>query len=55
MFSIIITIVLLLAIIGSIAAWINTRIIIEELDAIKRHLGIKEEKKESFLDKDLDD
>ncbi len=40
--DIIIGIVLLLAIVGSIAAWINTKIIIEELEAIKKHLGIED-------------
>jgi hypothetical protein len=55
MFSVLITIILIIAIIGSIAAWINTKIIIEELAQIKKHLGIKEEKPQSFLDKDLDD
>lgn len=48
-FNIIIGIILFLAIIGSIAAWINTKIILEELDLIKKHLGIKEDKDESFL------
>ncbi|MEL7564241.1 MAG: hypothetical protein AAGU27_05095 [Dehalobacterium sp.] len=48
-FNIIIGIILFLAIIGSIAAWINTKIILEELDLIKKHLGIKEDKNESFL------
>jgi hypothetical protein len=55
MFSVVLTIILILAIIGSIAAWINTKIIIEELAQIKKQLGIKEEKPSSFLDQDLDD
>ena len=46
---IIIGIILFLAIIGSIAAWINTKIILEELALIKKHLGIMEEKNENFL------
>lgn len=53
--SIIISIILLLAIVGSIAAWFNTKIIIEDLEIIKKHLGIKQEKTNFFLDKDLDD
>jgi len=48
-FNIIIGIILFLAIIGSIAAWINTKIILEELALIKKHLGIMEEKNENFL------
>ena len=31
-------------VITSIAAWINTKIILEEIDIIKKHLGIPEEK-----------
>jgi len=53
--QIIIGIILLLAIIGSIAAWINTKIILEELALIKKELGIKEEKKEFFLADDNKD
>lgn len=49
-FNIIIGIVILLAIIGSIAAWINTKIILEELEVIKKHLGIKEEKNTIFTE-----
>lgn len=49
-FNILIGIILLLAIIGSIAAWINTKIILEELEVIKKHLGIKEEKNTIFTD-----
>jgi hypothetical protein len=49
-FNIIIVIIIVLAIIGSIASWINTKIILEELATIKKELGIKEEKKNTFLD-----
>lgn len=52
--NILITIVLVLAIFASIAAWFNTQIIIRELSEIKAKLGITESKKSSFLDKDLD-
>ncbi len=31
-------------VITSIAAWINTKIILEEIDIIKKHLGIPEKK-----------
>lgn len=52
--NIFIAIVLVLAIFASIAAWLNTQIIIRELSEIKTKLGISEIKKSSFLDKDLD-
>ncbi|MFZ5943179.1 MAG: hypothetical protein ACOYVD_03655 [Bacillota bacterium] len=48
-FNIIVGIILFLAIIGSIAAWINTKIILEDLAIIKKHMGIAEEKKEKFF------
>ncbi|PYZ92023.1 hypothetical protein CR194_17660 [Salipaludibacillus keqinensis] len=48
-------ILVLLAIIGSIAAWMNTKQILEELRSIKKELGMKTEKKRgSFIDNDLD-
>jgi hypothetical protein len=28
----------------AIAAWVNTKIILEEIDGIKKHLGISEDK-----------
>jgi len=31
-------------VVTSIAAWINTKIILEEIDTIKKHLGIPENK-----------
>ncbi|MEW6623049.1 MAG: hypothetical protein AB1420_07980 [Bacillota bacterium] len=49
-FEVIIIIILGLAIIGSIAAWLNTKIILEELALIKKELGIKEDNYTSFLD-----
>jgi len=49
-FEVIIIIILGLAIIGSIAAWLNTKIILEELAVIKKELGIKEDNYTSFLD-----
>ncbi len=49
MFEWIIIIIFLFAVIGSIAGWMNTRIILEELDRIKKHMGIQE-KKSSFLE-----
>ena len=52
--NILITIALALAIFASIAAWLNTQIILRELSEIKAKLGISEIKKSSFLDKDLD-
>ncbi|CAH0173237.1 hypothetical protein SRABI96_01247 [Peribacillus sp. Bi96] len=54
MVNVLIIIVLVLAIFASIAAWLNTQTIIRDLSEIKAKLGIKEEKKPSFLDKDLD-
>ncbi|MFE8700086.1 hypothetical protein ACFYKX_05545 [Cytobacillus sp. FJAT-54145] len=54
MFNIFITIVLTVAIFASIAAWLNSQTILRELAEIKDHLGIKEERKKSFLDRDLD-
>ena len=52
--NIFITIVSVLAIFASIAAWLNTQIILKELSEIKAKLGIAATKKSSFLDKDLD-
>ncbi|GEL77546.1 hypothetical protein [Tenuibacillus multivorans] len=49
--NIIIIIVMIFAIIGSIAAWINTNIILDELKTIKKELGIKDDKLKHFLDK----
>nr|WP_259547074.1 hypothetical protein [Heyndrickxia oleronia] len=47
-------IAIIVAVLASIAAWLNTQIIVRELAEIKENLGIKEHKKPSFLDRDLD-
>ncbi|MCI1760973.1 hypothetical protein [Heyndrickxia oleronia] len=47
-------IAIIVAVFASIAAWLNTQIIVRELAEIKEKLGIKEHKKSSFLDRDLD-
>ncbi|MCP1122694.1 hypothetical protein NKR74_04950 [Bacillus sp. 3103sda1] len=52
--NVLITFVLVLAVFASIAAWLNTQTILRDLTEIKTKLGIKEEKKPPFLDKDLD-
>ncbi|WNS79227.1 hypothetical protein RRU94_16865 [Domibacillus sp. DTU_2020_1001157_1_SI_ALB_TIR_016] len=52
--NLIITIVLILGAFASIVACINTLTILKDLAEIKEKLDIKEEKKPSFLDKDLD-
>lgn len=51
---IILVIILVLAIIGSIAGWLNTRTILKELADIKRELGVKDVRKPSIFDNDLD-
>jgi hypothetical protein len=50
----IITILVIAAILCSIFAWVNTKIIIEELTIIKEHLGIKEDESNSFSEKNTD-
>lgn len=52
--NIIITAGLILAVFASIAAWLNTQIIIKDLAAIKEKLGIKDSSKPSMFDDDLD-
>ena len=52
--SILIKIGIGLAVIASIAAWINTEKILRELSEIKSKLGIKEEMNNSIFDNDLD-
>ncbi|WP_153012015.1 hypothetical protein [Tepidibacillus decaturensis] len=37
-------IIYVILVISSIAAWINTKIILEEIDKIKKHIGMPEEK-----------
>lgn len=53
-YTLFITITLILAVIFSFAAWFNTQVIIRELSDLKERLHMKEEKKTSFLDHDLD-
>lgn len=43
-----------LIVISSIGAWINTKIILEELSEIKKKLGIEEEKSTFSLKTDID-
>lgn len=52
--SISIAVILIVAVVASIAAWFNTQIILKDLAAIKQQLGIKEERKPSVFDDDLD-
>jgi hypothetical protein len=52
--NIILFVILVFAIIGSILGWLNTRTILKELADIKRELGIKDVRKSSYFDKDLD-
>ncbi|MBN8193785.1 hypothetical protein JI667_16665 [Bacillus sp. NTK074B] len=53
-YTLIITIALILAVIFSFAAWFNTQVTIREISDLKERLHMKEEKKTSFLDHDLD-
>ncbi|WP_117170262.1 hypothetical protein [Paraliobacillus sediminis] len=50
--DIIIIIAMILAIIGSIAAWINTNTILKDVSEIKKELGIKEYKIKHFIHDD---
>jgi hypothetical protein len=52
--NILMTIGLFVAVFASVAALLNTQIIIREMSEIKAKLGINEIKKSSLLDKDLD-
>ena len=52
--NILMAIGILAAFFASVAALLNTQIIIRELSEIKAKLGINEIKKSSILDKDLD-
>lgn len=52
--NIVMTAGLVIALFASIAAWLNTQLIIKDLAAIKEHLGIKDYKKPSVFDDDLD-
>ncbi|ESU33251.1 hypothetical protein G3A_07235 [Bacillus sp. 17376] len=49
-----VTILLAVAFLAAIGAWLNTRIILKDLDKIKAQLGIKEERTPSVFDNDLD-
>ena len=53
--TVLLILVLGLSIFASIAAWINTRTILRELSEMKNFLNIKDVRKPSYLDKDLDD
>lgn len=48
------TVILGVAFLAAIGAWLNTRIIMKDLSIIKTHLGIKEERAPSVFDNDLD-
>lgn len=41
-------------VITSVAAWINTKIILEEINKIKKHLGIPEDKPFDFQKNPID-
>ena len=47
-------VILMIAFLAAIGAWLNTRIILKDLAVIKAHLGIKEERSPSVFDNDLD-
>jgi hypothetical protein len=47
-------IILGIAALTAIGAWINTRIIMKDLAVIKARLGINDERKPSVFDNDLD-
>ena len=50
-----IIIALVIAVIASVAAWVNTQVIIKDLTEIKEKLGLSEkENKKSFFNHDLD-
>jgi hypothetical protein len=47
-------VILVVAFLAAVGAWLNTRIILKDLAKIKNHLGIKEERTPSVFDNDLD-
>jgi len=47
-------VILAVAFLAAIGAWLNTRIILKDLAMIKAHLGIKDERTPSVFDNDLD-
>jgi hypothetical protein len=53
-YTLFISIALIIAVLFSFAAWSNTQVIIRELTDMKKQLHIKDERKSSFLDRDLD-
>jgi hypothetical protein len=53
-YTLFISIALIIAVLFSFAAWFNTQVIIRELIDMKKQLHIKDERKSSFLDHDLD-
>ncbi|WP_153801912.1 hypothetical protein [Filobacillus milosensis] len=54
MFEILLVILVFAAMFCSIFAWYNTKILMDDLEDIKDHLGIEKKEIKSFLDKDLD-
>ncbi|WP_337969841.1 hypothetical protein [Virgibacillus salexigens] len=52
--EILITIILIITIFASIAAWLNTKVILKELELIKDKLEITDREESSFLKNDLD-
>jgi len=48
------SVIIIVAVFASIAAWLNTQIILRDLAEIKEQLGMKDVKRPSFLDDDLD-
>ncbi len=42
-------IVFAVLVVTSVAAWINTKIIIDEIDIIKKHLGIQKDRQDDLL------
>ncbi|WP_176167325.1 hypothetical protein [Mesobacillus jeotgali] len=47
-------VIIAVAFLAAIGAWLNTRIILKELAEIKAHIGIKAERRPSVFDNDLD-
>jgi hypothetical protein len=52
--NIIISVALIVAVFASVAAWLNTQIILKDLAVIKKQLGIEDVRKTSVFDDDLD-
>ncbi|MBT2680214.1 hypothetical protein J7E38_14465 [Bacillus sp. ISL-35] len=47
-------IILAVAFLAAVGAWLNTRLILKEFAVIKAHMGIKEDRTPSVFDNDLD-